>query len=152
MGYIGMCGCKGCNFKQVGRGQVEKLGNSSLEQGDIRHFQILRRGRLVFSRVNQRYLGGKKGQSSSFYYDYYEFQRESQWRKRVLKCQKFSHFAIERGLNFFKKYNKANFIDEKKYNEAFRNVYFLRIREESQLSYVQLHVLILESKGLNLAL
>ena len=44
--------------------------------------------------------------------------------------------------------NSTIFSDEKKYNEAFRSVYFLRIREKNfKLNVVLVIVLVLKSKG-----
>ena len=53
------------------------------------------------------------------------------------------------GLTSFNKNNRANFSGEKKGNEAFRGIYFLRICEKYLKSNVVLVVvLVLESKGL----
>ena len=51
------------------------------------------------------------------------------------------------GLSSFNKNNRANFSGEKKENEAFQGIYFLRICEKNLKSNVVL-VLVLESKGL----
>ena len=60
-------------------------------------------------------------------------------------------FAIGKGLNLFpNKYNSANFSGEKRYNEACRDVYFLRIREKNVKSnLVLVVVLVFESTGVH---
>ena len=43
----------------------------------------------------------------------------------------FIFFPLGEGLNSFNKDNNATFSDEEKYNEAFRDAYFFRIREKT---------------------
>ena len=53
------------------------------------------------------------------------------------------------GLTSFNKYNSANFSGEKKYNQAFRGVYFFyNTRENIKSNLVLVVVLILKSKVL----
>ena len=64
--------------------------------------------------------------------------RMLRWRKQVIKC--FRSFILLRSaedVTSFTKGNRANFSSEKLYNEAFRGVYFLRIRIKalSQILY-----------------
>ena len=58
-------------------------------------------------------------------------------------------FAIGKGLNLFpNKYNSANFSGEKRYNEACRDVCFLRIRAKNFMSnLVLVVVLVFQSTG-----
>ena len=53
-----------------------------------------------------------------------------------------------KGLTSFGKNERGNFSGEKKYNEAFRGVYILRVCEKN-LKLKLLVVLVLESKGLH---
>ena len=80
------------------------------------------------------YFGGKTRKSSSFYYDYYEFSF-SENRSGENELSNVRIFIILGSRERFNSFNKDT-IDEKKYNEAFRDVYFLRVRDESQLSYL----------------
>ena len=112
----------------------------------IRDLQILRRVRLRVrdflntkqcTRVNQRHFGGKTRQPSSFYY---EFQRECRGGENKLSnVRSFIILRWGKRVTSFTKGNSANFFSEKWYNEAFREVYILKIREKtlSQISYSQ---------------
>jgi len=70
------------------------------------------------------------------------------WRKQVIKCKNFYHFAIGRGLNLFSINNRANVFGEKS-KMKLSGVSFLRTRVKNfKSSLVLVSVLVFKSKAL----
>ena len=109
-----------------------------------RDLQILRRERLrvrnflnskYCSRVGQRHFGGKTWQQSSLYY---EFKRECRsGGNKLSNVRSFTILRSGEGSASFNNENSSIFSGEKKYNEEFRGVCFLTVREKTlnQISY-----------------
>ena len=72
--------------------------------------------------------------------------RMSKWKKQVINVRGFKGFYV-RGLK-----TVLTFSVNQEYNEAFRGVYFLRMRKKKKIqsNLVLVVILVLESKGLYL--
>ena len=82
------------------------------------------------SRINQRHFGGKRDSPR---------RSTTQWQNKLSNVRSFSILQSKEVLTSFNNDNTANFSGVKKYNEEFRGVYFLTIREKTlnQISYLQ---------------
>ena len=71
-------------------------------------------------------------------------------RKQFIKCWKFYHFGIGRGLKPLSiKTTVPTIVVKKKYDETFRSIYvFEDARKNVKLNLVLVVLLVLESKGL----
>ena len=96
-------------------------------------------------------MGGGGGGRDSRRYSTTSFSKNVMVAETSLQMLQVLAFAIGKGLNLFpNKYNSANFSGEKRYNEACRDVYFLRIREKNVKSnLVLVVVLVFESTGVH---
>ena len=67
---------------------------------------------------------------------------------KLSNVRSFNHFGSGEGLTSFNKDKSANFFEKKKYNEAFRGIYFLfeSTRKNFKSNLVHVVILLLESQ------